>query len=227
MHSYSTNFNHSAQIYVLLAFLSLCIYGGLSQLPIPFIHITPLVTMTIFGVAVFLFEHSAWRVLCFIKPLHVDNFSGVYSGVVHAGDGSTYKATYRIKQTWSRISISFESGGASSKSFAAATIKSRLSEDEVELIYSYFTQAKKEAGLTVLPAHYGTAMLKLDADGTQMIGDYFTEQDRNTSGAVTVSRDKKRNVGVLAIAIASALVIFAVIGAYVFVAQLQAPAPAI
>lgn len=202
---------------MLLAIVSLCIYGGLSQLPIPFIDITPLVTMTIFGVVVFLFEHSAWRVLCFIKPLHVDNFSGNYVGVVHAGDGSAYEATYRIKQTWSRISISFASGGASSKSFAAAIIKSRLSEDEVELIYNYFTQAKREAGAIVLPAHYGTAMLKLDANGTQMVGDYFTEQDRNTSGAVTVSREKKKSVGLLAVGIASALLIFAAVGAYAFV----------
>lgn len=188
MHSYSVHSNHSAYIHVALAAAAVGLYWLITFLPLPpFAAVGPVTAFSLFAILEFVFDRWGWRVLGRIPGLGVDDFSGTYVGTLCAGDGTEHKATYKIKQTWSRIEIDFESEGATSKSFSAAVIKDRLQNGQVELVYNYYVHGRR-TGPAVLAAHYGTAMLKLVRGGQRLEGDYFTEQDRNSFGSVQMVR---------------------------------------
>jgi hypothetical protein len=172
----------------MLAGMAIGLYLALGHLiPSNFPHLGPFAPLTVFGALELVFDRWAWRILCVIPWLHVYSFSGKYEGNIWGADEKQFPANIKVKQTWSRIEIDFESGAASSKSFSASVIKDRLANGVVELIYNYFAPGTHK-GEERVGAHYGTAMLRRVNRGKKLEGDYYTEQRRDSYGYIKVSR---------------------------------------
>jgi hypothetical protein len=203
VHPYSRDFNLTAWVHVVLAAIAVGAYLGLLGLPAPLKELTPfarywnfttpLTAFSIFLVVETWFERAGWKLLSRIKFLHLEDFAGSYAGELHA-EGTRparkHQAKVQIKQTWSRIEIDFESEGATSKSFSAAVVRNRQKHGQIELVYNYYAEPKHRGDF---PAHYGTAMFKLGDHGTSdLSGNYYTEQDRNSYGSIAMTRTPHR-----------------------------------
>jgi hypothetical protein len=202
MHSYGRDFPHIGKVHIVLAafavgayFLVVCgvrlaqgSFPGLAFLAD--VNVSPFVTLTIFGGLEFAFDRWAWRLLCGIPGVNVFDFSGKYSGKILASSKAEHPASITIKQTWSKIEVCFDSGSAQANSFSASVVRDRIRQGQVELIYNYFARGgKAENGGRF--DHYGTAVLAREAEGARLQGDYYTEQDRDSFGTITMARESK------------------------------------
>ena len=188
MHSYGRDFRHTSYIHLALALITYLIYEALGRLPLPAdVPFHPFITLTIFGALELVFNRWAWRLLCLVKPLHIHDFGGTYSGQIRAEKDTSFPVTITIKQNWSDIEIDFESGEATSKSFSASITKDRLARGQVEIVYNYYAQGTHEGDERV-GAHYGTAMLVRQARGKKLEGQYYTEGIRERFGRIAVER---------------------------------------
>lgn len=206
MHSYGRDFSHIGKVHLVLAAAAVGIYfavawavrlaqGGFPSLALlADINISPFVTLTIFGLLEYVFDRWAWRCLCSVPAFNVFDFSGKYSGTILASSKAEHPASITIKQTWSKIEVCFDSGSAQANSFSASIVRDRIRQGQVELIYNYFARGgKAENGGRF--DHYGTAVLAREADGARLQGDYYTEQDRDSFGTITMARASKSTAG--------------------------------
>lgn len=208
MHSYARDFPHIAKIHIGLAALSVGLYfllvwavhfakGHFPALAvIADIKVSPLVTLTIFGGLEFVFDRWAWRLLCQIPVLGVFDLSGQYVGKIVAGKSKAeHEASIKIRQTWSKIEVCFDSGAAQANSFSASIVRDRFRKEQVELIYNYFARGgQAENGERF--DHYGTAVLERHEQGAVLKGDYYTEQDRDSFGKIMMQRVVQSKSGV-------------------------------
>lgn len=175
-------------MHVALAAVAIGLYWLLSNLAIvEKLRSGPFLTLTLFGILEFCFNNWLWKCLCQIKELRLVDFSGSYAGTLISGDNSNYQSQITITQTWEKIEVDFESGEAKSRSFSAAIINDRLKKGEVELVYNYFTPGRND-GQNRLDAHYGTALIYVRNKGQELVGEYFTEQSRNSHGKLHFTR---------------------------------------
>lgn len=187
MHSYSSCFNYTSHLHLLIAGLSLGVFYLLSLIPFPwFQSLSPLIVLTIFGGLELVFDRWLWRPLSWIEALSIYDFTGTYKGQLRPGNGQVGEATVTIRQTWSHISIDFDSG-ADAKSYSASIIKDRRQNGSVELIYNYFASGERQGDGTRFN-HYGTAILNLSKDKKTLTGEYYTEQSRDTFGQLVLER---------------------------------------
>ena len=91
--------------------------------------------------------------------------------------------TARIRQQWSRISITFEGGESKSESTTAA-IMTQASGDTL-LIYDYWNEPKA-AATESLHAARGTAWLNVTKNHLE--GQYYTGRDRQNYGNLSLDR---------------------------------------
>jgi hypothetical protein len=202
MHSYGRDFSHIGKVHFVLAAAAVGIYfalagavrlvqGGLPSLAfLADINVSPLVTLTILGLLEFVFDRWGWRLLCAVPALNVSDFSGKYAGTILASSKTEHPASITIKQTWSKIEVCFDSGSAQANSFSASVVRDRIRQGQVELIYNYFARGgKAENGGRF--DHYGTAVLAREAEGGRLQGDYYTEQDRDSFGTISMARSSE------------------------------------
>lgn len=143
---------------------------------------------TVFALLELLFETYLWRILTIIPVFGIVDFSGDWSGSLQVGqDEQDYPASIKIRQSWSRLLVSFEGEDASGKSFSAAINHDRLGEGEIELTYNYYARSKLTKPRNHFD-HYGTAMLRMNGNHNQVEGEYFTEKSRNSFGTMTLER---------------------------------------
>lgn len=187
MHRYSNEFPFSIYVYPALFIVAYGLFFMLKAAPFGMgQHITPLIVFTFFGVIVWIYEHCLWLALCRFHEFKVVDFDGEYEGEICAGVVQERSdARLVIRQNWRSIKIAFRSGQATSRSFSAGLVFDRRGFNEIELAYNYFSQGQ------TIPAHCGTAMIRLD-EGGDLVGEYFTEQDRDSFGTIKMKRVKDR-----------------------------------
>ncbi|MES1200716.1 MAG: hypothetical protein ABUS57_04625 [Pseudomonadota bacterium] len=181
-------------MHVGLALIALGIHWGVGRLGLPpAFPLQAVSAFSIFGAIEFLFDLYLWRLLCALPFLHLIDVGGDYQGtLLTSGGGQPYNVTAEIRQRWSRMLVHFDSSGVWSTSFSAALPKGRRKHDRFELIYNYVVQTQRDdAGNVVVEGHHGTAMLQVSADGKTLSGQYYTEQDRNSWGKITLTRSAK------------------------------------
>jgi hypothetical protein len=190
VHSYSRDFPYTPHIYGFLALLAYGIYWLASLAPLPAVlHIGPLISLTIFGILLIIFDRWAWKLFCYIPGIEIVNLGGTYLGTLRPKGKENYDVTFTIRQRWSRLSIHIDSNGAPSDSFSAAITKDRLRADEIELVYNYTVENHRDGrGVVTLPRHHGAAMLKVLDNGERLEGEYYTEQQRNSWGKISITR---------------------------------------
>lgn len=188
MHFYSKEFKGTKYIHVLLAVISAAIsYFVNSHLDHLDLRIVGAISFfSVFALLELLFEKYAWRLLTYFPSLGIIDFSGVWKGSLQLGINETqYPAEINIRQTWSRILISFEGDDASGRSFSAAVNIDRLGEGEIELVYNYYARSKLTKPRNHFD-HYGTAMLRMNGSDKRISGEYFTEKSRNSFGTMSL-----------------------------------------
>ena len=136
-----------------------------------------------------LFDLVLWRVRVFraLRIVDVPDLNGVWEASLKSSFShlkTEHRIFVRIRQTWTRISVTSEMPDAVSTSVAAAV---RMKEKTVELIYTFDSRSKGRAG-EVMQKHSGTAWLRLSPDRTQFAGQYFTGRGRNNVGSLRLRR---------------------------------------
>ena len=142
-----------------------------------------------------LFERVLWRVRIFraLRIVDVPDLNGVWEAALKSSFShlkTEHRIFVRIRQTWTRISVTSEMPDAVSTSVAAAV---RMTEKTVELIYTFDSRSKGKAG-EVMQKHSGTAWLRLSPDRTQFAGQYFTGRGRNNVGSLRLRRARTANL---------------------------------
>jgi hypothetical protein len=136
-----------------------------------------------------LFDRWLWRVSIFrsLRIVDVPDLNGVWE----AGIKSSYshlkeehRIMVRIRQTWTKISITAETSDAISTSVAAVV---RMTDKTVELIYT-FDSRTRGGSIDASQKHSGTTWLRLSPDRTQFAGQYFTGRGRNNVGSLRLRR---------------------------------------
>ena len=121
-----------------------------------------------------------WR---FVRWTHdIPILAPAYKGTLSSSykDGKEYKGVLTIKQTFTKMSISFKSNESSSVSIVADIIDNH---DMKQLIYTYQNDPKANIQERS-PIHHGTAILNVD-NVEKIEGNYFTE--RGSHGYMTFS----------------------------------------
>jgi hypothetical protein len=136
-----------------------------------------------------LFDRLLWRVQIFraLRIVDVPNLNGVWEAVLKSSFShlkTEHTIFVRIRQNWTRISVTSETPDAISTSVAAAV---RMTDKTVELIYTFDSRARGVSA-EVTQKHSGTAWLRLSPDRTQFAGQYFTGRGRNNVGSLRLRR---------------------------------------
>lgn len=136
-----------------------------------------------------IFDRYLWRIKLFRALRIVD--APDLNGVWEAGVKSSFshlkeevRLFVRIRQTWTRISITAETPDAISTSVSASI---RMAEKNVELIYT-FDNRPRSGSIDQAQKHSGTTWLRLSPDGMILVGQYFTGRGRNNVGNLRLRR---------------------------------------
>jgi len=136
-----------------------------------------------------LFDRFLWRVRVFraLRIVDVPDLNGVWEAALKSSFShlkTEHRIFVRIRQTWTRISVTSDMSDSISTSVTAAV---RMTDKTVELIYTFDSRTKGKAG-EVIQKHSGTAWLRLSPDRTQFAGQYFTGRGRNNVGSLRLRR---------------------------------------
>lgn len=139
-----------------------------------------------------LFDRYLWRVSIFrsLRIVDVPDLNGVWEAGIKSSFShlkEEHRIFVRIRQTWTRISITAETPESISTSVAAAV---RMTEKTVELIYTFDSRARG-GSLESAQKHSGTTWLRLSPDRSQFAGQYFTGRGRNNVGSLRLRRAGK------------------------------------
>lgn len=122
-----------------------------------------------------LWKVGGWRVSS------VPDLRGTWLGTLRSSHDktTTHTAALRVRQRWSRISVSLETEHSRSISTTAAVACE--AGDGLRLQYIYRNDPHVFATDTMRP-HEGTASLRLSPDGKRLDGEYYTGHQRVTAG---------------------------------------------
>ncbi|VVJ21601.1 Uncharacterised protein [Amycolatopsis camponoti] len=135
------------------------------------------------------YDRLLWKSRPFGKPVSdIPDYSGTWSGGIHSSfrPDEPYPATLRIHQTSSRILIELATG--QSQSYSRLAMIGAAPGPGHGLHYVYVnepTQKNQE-----IRHHEGSATLQLSQDGKTLAGNYFTDIDRGTAGALIFTKVK-------------------------------------
>ena len=191
LHVYSKEFRQSNYIHVVLACLAASLTYFLTIRSFSSIDIRSLGSFTIIYAAIeFIFDRLLWRLLVCLPWINLVNLSGRWKGnIVLGGNKNVFQSEIVIRQTWSRISIEFTSGGKGGKSYSASLMDSRVKDERLELIYNYYATEKQLDSPDF--DHNGTAILKVTGKGKGLKGKYFTQRSQLSWGEMDFRKSKK------------------------------------
>ncbi len=195
MHQYATDSNERAYVPVVIALTSvvmaLLLHRGLLalDLTIPWWVDAPSV-LGFYGMLYYMFDRRIWRlgVLRKLGVIGVPDLNGAWQGYIVTSfdnQASKYAADVRIRQNWSRMSISLK--GERSKSCSVMAMMLTQNRDAIELTYEYQSEPTHRAAST-MHTHRGMARLTLSLDRTTLEGEYYTGRDRLTTGGMRLTR---------------------------------------
>lgn len=196
MHKYTSNKSHRKLIITIITIVSLIVNLALTPLCdfivtklstylgtsyIAFTLIIGLGFSTIFGALHFIFDRWLWKI---IPSINRQKISGVFScDGISSYKNQDWHADIIIKQTWSKILITFKTDNSYSQSYMAHI--DVLDDGNVKLYYSY--RNDPNGNLKTLHKHEGTAIITFY--GTSIDGMYYNNQiDRNRYGTFKLKR---------------------------------------
>lgn len=205
MHPYSsTNASREkpvAYIAIGCALLSIGLGKVIHELALPSYVGAPS-AIVFFGAVFWLFDRYVWRLsLKRLQATRIPNLNGTWEGKIDVRKGKgpkmedlgTHKCTVVIEQSWSRISIKFDTKATTSNSLMASLGPS--DDERGGLRYEYYVKPKPDGTFLdeeeTVP-HSGVAHLnpKIDGDWKELTGTYYNDQDFQLWGSYSISRVK-------------------------------------
>lgn len=147
--------------------------------------------ITIFGGIYWVFDVYLWKWGIFTKLHKIPNLNGTWNGIFESskkdkgGLNYTGQCKMFIEQNWSKIKITCHFNQSISDS-KTATIKVNGSEG-IELSFDYYNNAQKTNG-TTMKSHNGFNKLRYINDEDTLVGEYFNDKNRTTTGYLEVVR---------------------------------------
>lgn len=208
MHNYTIEGDIRRKIFLYIVLFSGCIYVLISLILDRFgIKLLPLNITTntisnfilnmfakvppIVGIIYYLFDNYLWKNK-WLKKIHkIPDFNQIWNGgfesskVDEYGNNYTGSCKMEIKQTWTKIHIIGHFNESTSYSYAA-TIRTDCTTG-IELVFNYENKAEKTANKN-MKAHGGTNILIYNEADDELVGNYFTDKNRETNGFISVSR---------------------------------------
>jgi hypothetical protein len=181
-----------AVLSVLLAYGLYAVLTKLKLLPPWWLDIPSVFGM--YGILLGVFDRWAWRNPAFrwLRLVKVPDLQGAWHGTVgssftdEGGERATREAIIQITQTWSQMSVAFDTDLSSSRSQIAGILLCCGPPNPL-LTYDYLNEPKPNAPDT-MHAHRGTVRLDLLDKWKTLDGQYYTGRDRITYGRLTVKR---------------------------------------
>jgi len=192
MHPYATDSHERTNVIMGLAILSVALAWLLNRLLemlqiVPSWWINAPSALGFFGLLYKLFDKHlwSWSLLRKIGIVRVPDLSGQWEVEGKTSfDKSSFTGYALIKQTWTTISIIFETDLSISKSLTASLLVEQ--PEGVTLSYEYRNDPKPNASPT-MHSHRGTTVLRLK-DASIMEGEYYTGRDRQNYGSLELRR---------------------------------------
>lgn len=195
MHPYASEARPRKWIYLLLTLAAVLSAWTLQQamraIPIatPWWFELPSV-LGFFGAYWKLFDDRVWSwgLLRRIGLVAVPDLRGVWNAQVstsHKGNPHRVRGRIQIEQTWTKLCVLASWPESESHSVSAALQRGpRL---RLELTYTFVNEPKAQSAST-MEMHRGTAWLRIDNDGTEMEGQYYSGRGRQQVGHLTLRR---------------------------------------
>ena len=145
----------------------------------------------IFGPLKYFFDNYLWKTKLMKKIHKIPDFNHIWDGsfesskVDEYGNNYTGSCKMEIKQTWTKIHIISHFNQSTSYS-DDATIKTNCTTG-IELKFTYENKAEKTANKN-MKAHGGTNILIYNEADNELVGNYYTDKNRETNGFISVSR---------------------------------------
>ena len=204
MHDYSIHSHPKAKIFFVLSFIAISVTPQLNSYlshAWTFLQdrnwvsgaVTAIPVLAVFGLVNLLFEKYLWKVKPFRRIFLVPDLNGHWKchGNTHIKDGQVvdwkWAGEVEIRQSWSRMTITFRGQNSSSKSVAASI--SQVGAGDYRLIYNY--QNDPKVGEIELQKHGGAAEMVFPESCESAEGSYFTDQHRLTVGAMRWERVRR------------------------------------
>ncbi len=145
-----------------------------------------------YGLFYKIFDTWIWRfeTLRKVGIIKIPNLKGTWQGNIsssHDNYSKEYEAKLEIHQTWTQISVYFESGTSESYSLSGMI----TAENPVAKAISYeFRNEPRVHALETMHSHRGMARLTLSIKDKECFldGEYFTGRDRQTYGRMHFKR---------------------------------------
>ncbi|WP_416188030.1 hypothetical protein [Clostridium perfringens] len=208
MHTYSIDSDIRKKIIIYITILSIAIILLISLITNAFgINFFPLninketigpaimklftTTVTLTGILYAIFDKWLWKVWIFNRFHNIPNLNGKWEGTYKSsykddnGNNFTGKSNIKIKQTWSKIEIKSLNEKSESYSLLAGIYLNRM--NGIELRYEYFNNTNNTL-VNTMNKHFGLNAFTYHEDIDTLIGEYYTNKDRQTYGVITVKR---------------------------------------
>lgn len=197
MHNYATNSPIRHKLIFLIAFIAVVCAGALG-VALSWanqawgLQFSSLSSMAIFGILFFVFDKWLWRFSFLRSVLLVPDLNGTWACVgrtlIKGGEDVDLKweAEVVIIQSWSRILVTLKAKDSTSQSVAASLYS--CPGAGFRLIYHYDNSPYAER--RELQRHFGLCDLMFDEVVATAQGQYFTDRDRQTVGAMTLKLRK-------------------------------------
>lgn len=208
MHSYSIDSNIRTKITAYIAVLSVVImfiigmgFDFYDKTLIPMeINLSTIgilifkmftLSITIFGGVYCLFNKYLWKIKIVEKLHKIPNLNGTWDGTFESSktdeNGMNYTGTSKIviEQTWTKIKItSYFNLSTSDSHLAMLKVNGN---DGIELEFKYSNKAERSVHPTMM-SHVGCNTLRFIAGEGKLVGNYFTDKNRQTYGTIVVTK---------------------------------------
>lgn len=145
-------------------------------------------TFTLYCILLWVFRTYLWKWQLFqaAGAVKIPDISGDWSGYVTSSfddRDQQHPVRVRIRQNWTHLSVQLSAEQSESESIVASVA---VGEDTI-LSYQY-RNTPKEGALGTMHTHFGTAVLKLNDDHSELSGEYYSGRDRVNQGTIFLKR---------------------------------------
>lgn len=198
MHPYCTDSNERTKVLLKIGIISAVLAYLIGHMNMWVEWVSTIQAPSALGIAVLLFKITdqwlwRWRLLQKVGLFSTPDLNGLWKGTLRTsftkfGEDSEIEVSLRIRQNWTKISITLETDRSISNSISANLIINQPERGVPLLTYEYLNRPRSDAPRS-MQTHWGTAWLTLKDSGT-LEGEYYTGRDRRTHGTLIL---KKQN----------------------------------
>ena len=132
----------------------------------------------------YLFNNYLWKCRLINKKIGCPNISGNWKGKI-TNSKHSIQTEVEIRQTWTEIVMNLKTATASSKTTALSFFTEDSKNPEIIYIYE-----NKVRNTNKFHSHGGTGKLTFFKEEDKLIGNYYTDEQRETHGKIELKKIK-------------------------------------